>query len=66
MPCMTSDGYQTYNSQERNAFMSEAARAHALTLRWETALAPLYQIYADVAGHPRPGVKAAAHDSAAA
>jgi glycosyltransferase involved in cell wall biosynthesis len=28
--------------------MSEAARAHALTLRWETALAPLYRAYADV------------------
>jgi glycosyltransferase involved in cell wall biosynthesis len=51
---------------QRRRTMSEAARAHALTLRWETALAPLYQVYADVVGHPRPGVTAAAHDSAAA
>jgi hypothetical protein len=28
--------------------MAESARAHALTLRWETALEPLYRTYREV------------------
>jgi glycosyltransferase involved in cell wall biosynthesis len=40
------------NHQRRRA-MGQAARAHALTLRWESALAPLYQAYLDVAGRGR-------------
>ena len=46
--------------------MSEAARAHALTLRWESALAPLYQTYLELAGRHRASAAASAHDSAAA
>jgi glycosyltransferase involved in cell wall biosynthesis len=53
------------NPQRRRA-MADAARAHALTLRWETALAPLYQAYIDVAGCHPAGAPAAAHGSAAA
>ena len=53
------------NPQRRRA-MAEAARAHALTLRWESALAPLYQAYMDVAGFHPAGAPAAAHGSAAA
>ena len=33
--------------------MSEAARAHALTLRWETTLAPLYRAYGEVVAFGR-------------
>ena len=53
------------NSARRRA-MGEAARAHALTLRWEAALAPLYQTYMEVAGRTRANVTASAHDSHAA
>ena len=53
------------NPQRRRA-MAEAARAHALTLRWELALAPLYQAYREVAGRRPAGAPAAAHGSAAA
>ena len=51
---------------QRRRAMGEAARAHALTLRWESALAPLYRTYLEVAGRPRPDVAAAAPDNAAA
>jgi glycosyltransferase involved in cell wall biosynthesis len=53
------------NVQRRRA-MGEAARAYALTQRWETALAPLYQAYMEVAGRSRATAPAAAHDSHAA
>jgi glycosyltransferase involved in cell wall biosynthesis len=52
------------NPQRRRA-MGEAARAHALTLRWELALAPLYQAYRDVADRGRTDT-AAPQGSAAA
>jgi glycosyltransferase involved in cell wall biosynthesis len=50
---------------QRRRAMGEAARAHALTLRWESALAPLYRTYLEVAGRSRLDV-AAAPDNAAA
>jgi len=53
------------NPQRRRA-MAEAARTHALTMRWESALAPLYQAYRDAAGLRRPDTATAPHDSAAA
>jgi len=53
------------NPQRRRA-MGEAARAHALTLRWESALAPLYQAYLDVAGRRRADAPASTQGSAAA
>jgi hypothetical protein len=52
------------NPQRRRA-MGEAARAHALTLRWESALAPLYQAYRDVGSRGRADA-AAPQGSAAA
>jgi hypothetical protein len=51
------------DSQKRRR-MSEAARAHALSLRWETALTPLYRAYADVAAsgkRPRAARSRVAH-----
>jgi glycosyltransferase involved in cell wall biosynthesis len=53
------------NPQRRRA-MGEAARTHALTLRWESALAPLYRAYLEVAGRYRADAPAAAPDNAAA
>jgi len=50
----------------RRRAMGEAARTHALTLRWESALAPLYQAYLEVAGRYRADTAASAHDHAAA
>jgi len=37
----------------RHRRMSDAARAHAMTLRWESALEPLYRTYAEVAAIAR-------------
>jgi len=53
------------NPQQRRA-MGETARTHALTLRWESALAPLYRAYLEVAGRHRADAPAAAPDNAAA
>jgi glycosyltransferase involved in cell wall biosynthesis len=50
----------------RRRTMSEAARAHALTLGWDAALAPLYRAYLDVADCLPAARVPAPHDSAAA
>jgi glycosyltransferase involved in cell wall biosynthesis len=52
-------------SPVRRRTMGEAARAHAMTLRWELALAPLYHAYRDVAG-AASAPTATTHGSAAA
>jgi len=54
-------------ARRRLEHMSHADEALASLMRhWESALAPLYQTYLELAGRHRAAAAASAHDSAAA
>jgi glycosyltransferase involved in cell wall biosynthesis len=46
-------GASLLHEVRRRRQMGNAARAHALTLRWDAALQPLYQVYTEVAARGR-------------
>lgn len=46
-------GANLLHEVRRRRQMSDAARAYALTLRWDVAVQPLYQVYAEVAARGR-------------
>lgn len=46
-------GASLLHEVRRRRQMSDAARAHALTLGWDAALQPLYQVYTEVAARGR-------------